>query len=855
MAEITRFSVEVQPVIPTQLGRLEELANDLLYSWDRGVRRLFYRLDAQLWVSCGHNPKTFLRRVAQQRLDAALEDRVFMDEYRRVLSGYDSYYSDSRDNPEVAHHLTPGEDLVAYFCAEFGLHESLPIYSGGLGILAGDHCKAASDLCVPFVGVGLLYRQGYFTQRIDSHGNQLSLSHPTDFEDLAVKPAHAPANGKELIISVDIAGREVFAKVWRARVGLISLYLLDTDVALNSGEDRQITYQLYGGDIRTRIKQEIVLGIGGVRALRALGLTPTVWHINEGHAAFQLVERCREYVEQGDDFFSALELTASATVFTTHTPVPAGHDIFDENLVRDHLGNYIKALKVDPNEFIRLGSSPNSQGGFNQTAFALRGSRFHNGVSRIHGGVASRMEAYIWPQVPPQENPIRYVTNGVHIGTFLAREWIQLFDTRFSDDWRNQITNRDFWDMIDDIPDHSFWNVRRLLKARLFATVQKRYRHQCQRNGESLSTTKRVLAQIEDKHGDILTFGFARRFATYKRANLLFQNPKRLARICNNPERPVLFLFAGKAHPHDVPGQDLIRQIHQLSRQPEFEGKLLIVENYDLALGRRLVTGVDVWLNTPQYPMEASGTSGEKAGLNGVINCSVLDGWWGEGYEGDNGWAITPHGPGFHNDYINQQESDELLDLIEHEVIPLYYSRNGQGYSDGWVKKSKASMKSILPVYNSQRMVMDYVSDFYGAATRHAGKLSANKHKPARQLAGWKRQVSELWNGVSIRRLDTPRTRLNASETLDISVAVKLNGLSPKDVAVECVIGTENQGGEFEQHSCHALVAEDNEKDGETIFSIALKPELPGLQYYKLRVYPHNSLFAHSFELGYMRWV
>ncbi len=854
--KLTRFSIEVQPIIPQNLSRLEELANDLLYSWNRGVRRLFFRLDNNLWHQCGHNPKTFLRRVAQERLDEASKDGVFIEDYHRVISVYDSYFNAPRIEHSILENLDPKEDLVAYFCAEFGLHESLPIYSGGLGILAGDHCKAASDVGMPFIAIGLLYRQGYFSQTIDSHGNQIAHNVPTNFEDLPVAPAYEHGSTKELHINVDVAGRNIEVKVWRAKAGQITLYLLDTDLPSNDGTDRQITYQLYGGDNTTRIQQEIILGIGGVKAIRALGLAPTVWHINEGHAAFQIVERCREYVEQGCDFNTALELVAAATVFTTHTPVPAGHDIFSEELIHSYLASHIDALKLEHGEFQSLGLTPSNHGGFNQTAFALRGSRFHNGVSRIHGGVASEMEGYIWPQIPHKENPISYVTNGVHIYTFLASEWINLFDMRFGGDWRNEITNSDFWQVIDEIPDHSYWNVRRLLKAELFEAVQSRYKNQSERNGESQSIVKRVISTLKDKHGDILTFGFARRFATYKRANLLLRDPDRLARIVGDENRPVLFLFAGKAHPSDLPGQELIRRIHELSREPRFQGKLLIIENYDLALGRRLVTGVDVWLNTPEYPMEASGTSGEKAGLNGVINCSVPDGWWGEGYNGQNGWSITPHGAEFDNEYRDTMEANELLDIIEHEIIPLYYNHDGHGFSNTWVAKSKESMKSILPRFNSQRMVTDYATQFYGPAIRHAKKLHKNSFRPAKQLAKWKAKIVKCWEGVTIERLDTPPARITSGDSLTIHVLANLNGLKIEDVAVECVIGTEDRMKAFQPYAHHLLQPDGKtDENGKTIFSIALKPDLPGLQFYKLRIYPYHELCAHKFENGFMKWI
>ncbi|MGD9385484.1 MAG: alpha-glucan family phosphorylase, partial [Thioalkalispiraceae bacterium] len=666
----TIYKLEIRPTIPETLSGLDVLAQDLLYSWDRGVRGLFYRLDPELWENCNHNPKVFLRRVAQSVLDEAADDHLFMEEYNRVISAYETYHK-KVIHPIVEEHLDSSRDLVAYFCAEFGLHESFPIYSGGLGILAGDHCKATSDLGVPFVAVGLLYRQGYFTQTIDGDGNQMAQYHDISFDELPVKPAHGP-NGEELCVSVEIERRQVMLKVWQAKAGHITLYLLDSDLELNQSEDRSITHQLYGGGKSTRIQQEIVLGIGGVRALRALGIEPTVWHINEGHAAFQILERCREKIYQGLDFDSSLELIAAGTVFTTHTPVAAGHDIFEQELITQYFSDYIKELNIDIHTFLGLGITPDNHGTFNMTSLALRGSRLHNGVSRIHGSVASHMEGYIWPQIPHQENPISYVTNGVHAATFIAREWVNLFDSRFSE-WRNELLNREYWNCIDEIPDHRFWSLRKELKAPMMDDIHKRMLRRYSRAGFSEALLKRVTEITGQSEANVLVFGFARRFATYKRATLLFSDLERLARLVNDPERPVVFIFAGKAHPRDIPGQDLIRKIHEVSLKPEFLGKIILLEGYDMAMARKLVTGVDVWINTPEYPLEASGTSGQKAAINGVMNLSVLDGWWGEGYEGDNGWAIHPHGQNIDGHLRDKEEAADLFNLIENEIIPMYF--------------------------------------------------------------------------------------------------------------------------------------------------------------------------------------
>ncbi|NOZ53520.1 MAG: glycosyltransferase family 1 protein [Gammaproteobacteria bacterium] len=847
----TLFSLEVQPRIPNQLARLEELATDLLYSWDRNVRALFYRLDIDLWQSCGHSPKVFLRRVSQQRLEQAVQDQAFMEDYTRVLSVYDSYLQQTQARDLYG--LEPASDLIAYFCAEFGFHESLPIYSGGLGILAGDHCKAASDLAIPFVAMGLLYRQGYFTQTIDNLGNQVAHYATTDFADLPIVPA-LDKQGNELHVNVTSNGYTIHIKVWEARAGRIKLYLLDTDVSENDEKIRSITHRLYGGDKSTRILQEIVLGIGGVRALIALGLNPTVWHINEGHSAFQIVERCAQYLKRDLDFDSALELVAAGTVFTTHTPVPAGHDIFEHHLIDEYLDDYETQLSIDRDKFLSLGASPGNEGSFNMTALALRGSRFQNGVSRIHGGMASQMEGYVWPQIPYEENPISYVTNGVHVPTFLAREWVNLFDMHFRE-WRNELNNPDYWQCIDSISDHRYWSLRQSLKGEMMEHVLRRATHQLRRNGSSEAQVKRLTRFIEPRETDILTVGFARRFATYKRAALLFSDPERLSRILNDPQRPVMLVFAGKAHPNDKPGQHLIRIIHEFSRRQEFEGRILLLEGYDMSLARKLVAGVDVWLNTPEYPMEASGTSGEKAGINGVVNLSVLDGWWGEGYTGDNGWAIAPHGQEFEPDYRNQEEAKDLLDIIENDVVPLYYERDGRGYSEKWVRISKASMRTIIPNFNAQRMAMDYVKHFYTRASKHHKQLCSNNNQPARALAQWKKKIAQIWPAVKIRRIDESDNKIFAGSHLAIRVAVELADLNADDVIVECIVGIENKHNEFRVHEHFILAATDSNENGETLFSINLQPNLSGRQFYKIRMYPSHHLLANRFEVGYMLWL
>ncbi len=849
---IKKFKIEFQPTIPKELNGLKELANDLYYGWNSGARRLYARLDYKLWDKCKHNPKLFLRNIAQSKLDDAVQDGNYMEDYARVLSSYNSYRS-LNIHAKFADDIDAKSDLIAYFCLEFGLHESVPIYSGGLGILAGDVCKAASDAALPFVGVGLLYSQGYFNQEIDNCGNQIALYHPTDFDHLPIKACYS-SSGDELRIKIELDDRTISLKVWQVVIGNISLYLLDSDISENKASDRQITHQLYGGDKETRILQEIVLGIGGVRALRALNLYPTVWHINEGHAAFSTLERCRETISNDLDFSSALELNASNVVFTTHTPVPAGHDVFKKELVQKYFSKFVKDLGIDFDSFMLVGDG-SSENEFNMTTLAFRTSRFHNAVSLIHQGVASEMASHVWPQISPNENPIGCVTNGVHISTFLAKEWLNLFDMRFGD-WRRDPSNSEFWDCLDSIPPHRVWSLRRELKTKLLSEVYKRIKKQCTRNGRSDATFKRITKLIKSHDTDLLILGFARRFATYKRANLLFSDEERLAKILNDPKRPTLLLFAGKAHPEDVPGKALVKMIHELTQRPEFQGKLIQVEDYDIALARKMVAGVDVWLNTPEYPLEACGTSGQKAGMNGVLNLSVLDGWWGEGYNGKNGWALTPHGSEFDPEYRNQQEANDLLDIIENEVVPMYFNRNGKGYSAKWVKHSKQAMKSIIPNFNAHRMLSDYIQNFYLLALNKSRVIKDNNNQNAIELSKWKAKVKKSWPGVNVKCISQHPNIVNQGEGFTIEVTAKLNGLSDSDVIVEAVISAEEvTEGMFSSFKTHRFAASNSASNDEHNFKLNLNLKVSGIQFIKIRMYPYHEYLCHSFETGCMVWV
>ena len=843
------FPLEVQPRIPAELARLEEMANDLMYSWDRSIRSLFHRLDRELWEICGHNPKAFLRRVAQSRLDEAVDDNSYMEDYRRVTVSYDAY-REHRGRPEVIEQFDPRTDLIAYFCLEFGFHESFPIYSGGLGILAGDHCKAASDVGLPFVAIGLLYQVGYFTQTIDGQGHQRVEYTRTHPHDLPAVPT-LTESGQHLTLELEFPNRIIKVRVWTVRAGHITLYLLDTNLPDNSHQDRAITHQLYGGDSEMRLQQELVLGIGGVRALRALGLRPSVWHINEGHSAFQLLERCAFRMREGLDFHSAMELVAAGTVFTTHTPVPAGHDIFDKALIAKYLTGMAGNLGLDFEELYALGL--NSGAGFNMTSLALRCTRFHNGVSRVHGRVAAQMEAQLWPQIPFLENPVTHITNGVHLQTFLAREWVSLFDLRF-DNWNNELLNESYWQRLDEIPDYHFWSIHKALKQRLLEEIHDAVISQQRRNGTSDAVSSRMVRLIDGSDPDVLVIGFARRFATYKRALMLFANPERLSRLLNDPNRPVVVIFAGKAHPYDEPGQHLIKQIHEYSVHPDFIGKILLLEGYDMALARRMVCGVDVWLNTPEHPLEACGTSGQKAGLNGAVNLSVLDGWWAEGYNGANGWAITPRDARFDHHHRLVEEANDLLNILEHEVLPTYFRRDGGGYSADWVQLAKESMKSTIPRFNAQRMLRDYVNQLYLPAQNQRRKLEPNGAQLARDLASWKHKVRQAWPGVTMKLMVQPPAHLYHDEKIWLRVSVDLNGLAATDVKLECLFGRDGPGRNFDVKQVEEMPAVSS--DGKiTEFEIEFSPKLPGLQYYKLRMYPYCESLSHPFEMGCMIWI
>jgi len=702
--------------LPLSLGRLWEVAHNLWWSWNPEARALFEALDRTLWKLTSHNPVKLLRELSPERARAASTDPAVLRRFEAVLLAFDAYMS-ADDTWSARRHPEMAEGLIAYFSAEFGLHQSIPIYSGGLGILAGDHCKEASDLGIPLVGIGFLYPQGYFHQRISADGWQQAWYEPFASADAPIRPALLP-NGERLLIQVHLDGRTIHVAVWQVRVGRVSLYLMDTDVEMNAPWDRELSARLYGGDQEMRILQEIVLGFGGVRVLRALGLRPTVWHANEGHASFLTLERLREHRDAGLSFADSVEAVRCSTVFTTHTPVPAGHDTFPFHLMEKYFTPFCELLGISREQFLRLGCAPGTADtAFNMTALGLQMSGHRNGVSRRHGETSRRMWAYVWPEVPEDKIPITAVTNGIHAPTWIAPEMRQLYAKYLGPDWVAHHDDPALWERIADIPDQDLWNTRVSLKRKLLGYVNERTRLQWIQGRIDPS---QVLASGTLLDPAALTIGFARRFATYKRATLLFKDVERLKRLMQDPWRPVQIIFAGKAHPADEPGKYFIHEVYSLAKDHGLGGHIAFVEEYDMHTAKFLIHGADVWLNTPRPPQEACGTSGQKAALNGVPHLSVLDGWWMEGYNGANGWAIG--GRGFDPDPVAQDAADceALFRTLEQEVVPLFYNRDGDGIPRGWLHMVRETIRSVTPRFCARRMVCEYTEQLYAPAMQQS---------------------------------------------------------------------------------------------------------------------------------------
>ncbi len=842
--------VTVFPIMPARITRLYELAYNLWWSWHPEALALYKEIDPILWEEAGHNPVRFLTEIRSEQLERAVENEAYLRQYDSVLSDFDHYMQQrtetwfSRNYHELVH------DTIAYFSAEFGLHEALPIYSGGLGILSGDHCKEASDLGLPFVGVGFLYPQGYFRQSVTREGVQEAFYDKLLFSEAPAIPACDP-DGNEIMIHVELPGRRIHAKIWKLQVGRIPLYLMDTDVALNAPGDRELSARLYGGDREIRISQEIMLGIGGVRALRALGISPSTWHINEGHAAFLNLERCRELVAQGLNFNEAREVVAANSLFTTHTPVPAGNDTFSFDLIDKYFSSYWGQLGISREQFMEVAREDHGWGAsYGMTVLALRLTGQHNGVSALHGKVSKDMWKFLWNDLDAGEVPIDSITNGVHSPSWIAPELDSLFKRHLGDDWKEHADEPDLWNNVVNIPDEELWNIHMQRKEKLVSYARNNLKRHHLRLGEGTVQMEEFEKMLDP---DALIIGFARRFATYKRATLIFRDPERLKRILNNPDGPVQIIFAGKAHPADGPGKALIEQVYRFSRSEDFRGKIVFLENYDIDMARYLVSGSDVWLNNPIRPHEASGTSGQKAALNGLPNCSILDGWWAEAFDGSNGWAIG-EGREYHDENARDEaDSLSLYSILEEQIIPIYYERGDDGIPHAWIAHMKDAIRTCAPAFSMRRMVKDYTQRFYVPEILLSKKIEKDHYAQARTLASWKQKVIQAWPGLQLYVEGRREGQLSLGESIHMLAWVRSDTLQPEDFTVELVFG---EAGNENIDIQGALPMEyiKKELDGSYSYQISLQPPTSGSIVYGVRVLPDHQHLVGKHAMGLIRW-
>ncbi len=841
----------VTPRIPDRLKDLLRIAMNLWWTWDPEALDLLRRLDRILWERCYARPIRMLGLVSQERLAELLADEGYLAHLDRVgakLSGY-------LERPTWFGSTHPENSLcVAYFCAEFGIVEGMRLYSGGLGILAGDHLKSASDLGIPLVGVGLLYRRGYFRQYLNADGWQQEEYPEADYHTLPLNLEQRP-DGSPVTVGVEFPGRKVRAQIWRAQVGRIPLYLLDSDFEANAPEDRAITGHLYGGDQDTRIRQELLLGVGGIRALEALGIQPTVCHINEGHSAFLALERIRRVMErEGVGFAVAREMVAASSVFTTHTPVPAGIDVFTPELMERYFAPYAAQLHLSREEFLGLGrrNPADKNEPFSMAVLALRLSSATNAVSALHGRVSRRMWSGMWPEVPMDDLPITSITNGVHVRGWLSRDMAELFDAYLGPRWISHPADQSIWGRVDQIPDAELWRTHERRRERLVAFARRRLRMQLEQRGAPAAEREQAEEVLDPK---ALTIGFARRFATYKRATLLFRDPERLARLLCDPQRPVQIIYAGKAHPADQEGKDFIRQVVHFARRPEFRHRIVFLEDYDIKVGRYLYQGVDVWLNTPRRPLEASGTSGMKATANGAINISVLDGWWDEAYEGTNGWAIGRGEEYEDAGYQDQVESQALYQMLENEVVAMFYARGRDGLPREWVRRMKNAMRTVCPVFNAYRMVKEYTERLYLPSGRLWDSLGANGLERAKALAAWKERVRAHWKEVAVLEvvgdLGVP---LEVGTTRDVRAEIALGSLRPEDVSVALYSGPLATGSEIASATVSVMKVEGSPRAGAYLYSGMLLGRSTGLQGFRVRILPAHEDLANPLAMNCIAW-
>ncbi len=839
-------SVMVTRHLPEQLAGLEMLCKNLWWCWNDDAKALFKSIDAELWHKSGHNPMEILDKVSLKRYNELAKDEDFLARMNRVINEFYTYMEKKNERTEPS---------VAYFCMEYGLDTSLKIYSGGLGILAGDYLKETSDMNVNLVAVGLLYRYGYFTQRLTPQGNQVADYTAQDFLKIPAEPVIGE-DGVWKSVSMNLPGRTLYARIWKVAVGRTDLYLLDTDYEANSAEDRCVTHQLYGGNHENRLKQEILLGIGGVRALRALGLNPTMYHYNEGHAAFAGLERLREYMqEQHYEMSEALELVRASALFTTHTPVPAGHDAFSEDELGPYFGHYPQRYGLDWRGFMGFGkiNAQDVKEEFSMSVLAANFSQNVNGVSMLHGKVSQDIFAPMYPGYLPEELYISYVTNGVHYPTWAAKEWKAIHAKVFGEEFKTSHYDKSCFEGIYKVDDEQIWNTRKLLKADLIKTVKDRLSDPIVSAHYSPGEIVTIKETLRD---DVLTIGFARRFATYKRATLLFRDLNRLDEIVNNPKRPVQFLFAGKAHPADKAGQDLIKQIVEISKDPRFIGRIVFVPGYDITLAKRLVQGVDVWMNNPTRPQEASGTSGEKASMNGVMHFSVLDGWWVEGYVKDAGWALPQERTYDDYEYQNELDAATIYSTIENEIAPDYYDIDNTGRSSKWIGYIKNTVSMVASNFTTNRMLSDYCKQYYFPQSERYSRLVADGGKVAKDIAAWKKFVGEEWNNMRIVSYTQPNASYTLSDKnkLESEVVIDLGRLKPEDIGVEMLLTTTDAKGQLHIQEVfnYELVSYEN---GVATFKTSVLPERTGMYEVGTRVYPKNAELPHRQDFPIVKWL
>ncbi len=835
--------VNVKSTLPSELKCLDELAHNMWWAWNYEARNMWKSLDSDLYEEVGHNPVMLLDRLSYERKEAIVKDKAIMESVKQV-------YKKFRDYMDVEPDAT--RPSVAYFCMEYGINQVVKIYSGGLGMLAGDYMKEASDSNVNMCGVGFLYRYGYFKQTLSMDGQQIAKYDAQNFNSLPVERV-LDENGQPMVVDVPYMNYQVHAYVWAMNVGRIKLYLLDTDNDMNSEFDRPITHALYGGDNENRLKQEILLGIGGILTLKKLGIKKEIYHCNEGHAALCNLQRLIDYIKEGLSFNEALELVRASSLYTVHTPVPAGHDYFDESLFGKYMGGYPQMLGITWDEFIGMGrTNPEDHSErFCMSTFACNTCQEVNGVSKLHGWVSQRMFAPIWKGYYPEESHVGYVTNGVHFPTWTATEWRKVYAKYFDKNYIYDQSNESLWHAIYNVPDAEIWETRMALKKKLVNYIREKFAATWLKNQGDPS---RVVVLLDSITPNALYIGFCRRFATYKRAHLLFTDLERLSKIVNNPERPVKFIFSGKAHPADGAGQGLIKKIFEISQRPEFLGKIIFLEDYDMQLARRLVSGVDIWMNTPTRPLEASGTSGEKAEMNGVVNLSVLDGWWVEGYREGAGWALKQERTYQNQGYQDQLDAATIYSLLENEILPLYYNRNEQGFSEGWIKTIKNSIATIAPHYTMKRQLDDYYDKFYSKEAANFKKLAANNNRLAKELAAWKETVAERWDAIRVVSKDD--SALSAAETgkeYTLRYVIDEQGLNDA-VGLELVsIKTDKNGEEhiFSKREFKMVGREGNNYTFEATF----EPDVAGAFKSCVRMYPKNENLVHREDFCYVKWL